>query len=68
MIKRKLWSSASALLLALALFSLDQAGAIPVDTHVWDIACRDLDSSLTQCGSLTPKVYGRVGELELMYE
>ena len=46
-----------------ALFSLDQAGAIPVDTHVWDIACRDLDPSLTQCGSLTPKVYSRVGEL-----
>ena len=46
-----------------ALFALDQVGAIPVDTHVWDIACRDLDPSLTQCGSLTPKVYNRVGEL-----
>ena len=46
-----------------ALFSLDQAGAIPVDTHVWDIACRDFDPSLTNCGSLTPKVYARVGEL-----
>ncbi len=39
-----------------ALFSLDQAGAIPVDTHVWDIACRDLDTSLLAVGSLTPKV------------
>ena len=46
-----------------ALFSLDQASAIPVDTHVWDIACRDLDPELTSCGSLTPKVYQRVGEL-----
>ena len=46
-----------------ALFSLDQTGAIPVDTHVWDIACRDLDRTLTACGSLTPKVYARVGGL-----
>ena len=46
-----------------ALFSLDQHGAIPVDTHVWDIACRDLDPTLTNCGSLTPKVYDRVGSL-----
>ena len=46
-----------------ALFSLDQSGAIPVDTHVWDIACRDLDPTLTNCGSLTPKVYNRVGDL-----
>lgn len=22
------------------LFSLDKAGAIPVDTHVWQLACR----------------------------
>jgi N-glycosylase/DNA lyase len=44
-----------------ALFSLDQSGAIPVDTHVWDIACRDLDRSLSSVGSLTPKVYTRVG-------
>jgi 3-methyladenine DNA glycosylase/8-oxoguanine DNA glycosylase len=29
-----------------ALFSLDQAGAVPVDTHVWRIACRDYDASL----------------------
>ena len=30
----------------IALFSLDQPGSIPVDTHVWQIACRDLDPSL----------------------
>ena len=29
-----------------AVFSLDQAGAVPVDTHVWNIACRHLDPSL----------------------
>lgn len=46
-----------------ALFSLDQSGAIPVDTHVWDIACRDLDRDLVSAGSLTPRVYARVGEL-----
>ena len=30
----------------IALFSLDQEDVIPVDTHVWQIACRDFDSSL----------------------
>lgn len=29
-----------------AVFSLDQTGAIPVDTHVWAIACRDMDPTL----------------------
>ena len=46
-----------------ALFSLDQVGAIPVDTHVWRIACRDYDTTLSQCKSLTPAVYARVGDL-----
>ena len=44
-----------------ALFSLDQAGTVPVDTHVWQIACRDLDPTLSTCKSLTPAVYERVG-------
>jgi len=46
-----------------ALFSLDQCEAVPVDTHVWDIACREFDPSLRECASLTPAVYARVGEL-----
>jgi N-glycosylase/DNA lyase len=46
-----------------ALFSLDQVDAIPIDTHVWRIACRDYDTTLSQCKSLTPAVYARVGEL-----
>ena len=46
-----------------ALFSLDQTGAIPVDTHVWQIACRDFDVNLVNAKSLTPKIYNRVGEL-----
>ena len=29
-----------------ALFSLDKSDVIPVDTHVWDVACRDFDASL----------------------
>lgn len=45
-----------------ALFSLDQTRAIPVDVHVQHIACRDYDatilSNLTK--SLTPKVYQEV--------
>jgi len=46
-----------------ALFSLDQISAVPVDTHVWRIACRDYDPSLAECKSLTPSVYSRVGAL-----
>jgi N-glycosylase/DNA lyase len=46
-----------------ALFSLDQAGCIPVDTHVWQIAVRDFDASLGDAKSLTPAVYARVGDL-----
>lgn len=48
-----------------ALFSLKQAGAIPVDVHVWNIACRDFDAAgqLKLVKSLTPTVYRQVGEL-----
>lgn len=46
-----------------ALFSLDQPACIPVDTHVWRIACRDFDPSLKSAKSLTPSVYQRVGDL-----
>ena len=46
-----------------ALFSLDQTEAIPVDTHVWHIACREYDPSLSEVKSLTPTVYRRVGGL-----
>ncbi|KAG5181946.1 DNA glycosylase, partial [Tribonema minus] len=47
----------------IALFALDQSGAIPVDVHVWRIACRDYDASLRLAKSLTPTIYQRVGEL-----
>lgn len=43
------------------LFSLDKLEAIPVDTHVWQIACREFDPALQQVKSLTPCVYARVG-------
>lgn len=46
-----------------ALFSLNKAAAIPVDVHVWNIACRDYDPSLQEAKSLTPSVYERVGDL-----
>jgi len=46
-----------------ALFSLDQADAVPVDTHVWRIARRDYDPSLDERASLTPAVYEAVGDL-----
>ncbi|KAF1001855.1 N-glycosylase/DNA lyase OGG1-like [Apium graveolens] len=44
-----------------ALFSLDQHHAIPVDTHVWQIATTHLIPELAGT-RLTPKLYGRVAE------
>lgn len=46
----------------IALFCADQISSIPVDTHVWRIACRDYDQTLQDCKSLTPGVYERVGD------
>ncbi|GBG27666.1 N-glycosylase/DNA lyase [Hondaea fermentalgiana] len=46
-----------------ALFCLDRKSVIPVDTHVWQIACRDFDPELIHAKSLTPKIYERVGNL-----
>lgn len=45
-----------------ALFSLRQVDAIPVDVHVWNIARRDYDSDgvLSAAKSLTPTVYATV--------
>lgn len=43
-----------------ALFSLDKIDSIPVDTHVWQIAVRDLDPTLSEKKSLTHTVYTRV--------
>lgn len=45
-----------------ALFSLDQTGCVPVDTHVIQIAIRDFDDSLKNV-SLTKKVHERVGNM-----
>ncbi|CAA7400345.1 unnamed protein product [Spirodela intermedia] len=44
-----------------ALFSLDQHHAIPVDTHVWQIATRELTPEFAGC-RLSPKHFGRVSE------
>jgi N-glycosylase/DNA lyase len=48
-----------------ALFSLRQDNAIPVDTHVWNIALRDYDpdGTLRTIKSLTPKHYQLVGDI-----
>ncbi len=46
-----------------ALFSLGMSDCVPVDTHVWTIAVRELDASLGSAASLTPAVYERVGAL-----
>ncbi|ETV83411.1 hypothetical protein, variant 2 [Aphanomyces astaci] len=46
-----------------ALFSLDKLEAIPVDTHVWQIACRDFHFKKAATKSLTPTIYAEVGKL-----
>mmetsp|Transcript_18885 Transcript_18885/g.28717 ORF Transcript_18885/g.28717 Transcript_18885/m.28717 type:complete len:210 (-) Transcript_18885:1875-2504(-) len=48
-----------------ALFSLKQADAIPVDTHVWNIGRRDYDNEgiWKDTKSLTPTVYRQVGDM-----
>ena len=48
-----------------ALFSLKQENAVPVDVHVWNIARRDYDNdgTLAAVKSLTPSVYRAVGDL-----
>ncbi|KAK9167477.1 hypothetical protein Scep_002668 [Stephania cephalantha] len=45
----------------IALFSLDQHHAVPVDTHVWQIATRYLTPELAGV-QLTPKLCNRVAE------
>lgn len=40
-----------------AVFSLDQTSAVPVDTHVWSIACRDMDASLQVRGGVHSHMY-----------
>ena len=42
---------------------MDQAEAIPVDVHVWDIAVRDYSSALKDAKSLTPTIYEQVGDI-----
>lgn len=47
-----------------ALFSLDQNNAIPVDVHVQHIASRDYDPTvLDGAKSLTPTIYHKVAKL-----
>jgi len=47
-----------------ALFSLDKLDAVPIDTHVWQIACRDYASLLPALTnkSLNKRVYTQVGD------
>lgn len=47
----------------IAVFSLDKTSCVPCDTHVWRIACRDMDPTLAECKSLTPVVHSRVNDL-----
>ena len=48
----------------IALFSLDQDDAIPVDVHVQHIASRDYDPTvLGGAKSITPTIYKQVGDL-----
>ncbi|XP_033105498.1 N-glycosylase/DNA lyase-like isoform X2 [Anneissia japonica] len=44
------------------LFSLDKTGAIPVDTHVWQISARDYMPKLKTAKSLTATIYKEIGD------
>ncbi|XP_060065748.1 N-glycosylase/DNA lyase-like [Ylistrum balloti] len=44
------------------LMSLDKLEAVPVDTHVWQIAARDYMPKLKQAKSLTDKLYAEIGD------
>lgn len=44
------------------LMSLDKTDALPVDTHVWQIAARGYMPSLSKCKSLTDKLYNEIGD------
>ena len=46
------------------LMSLDKAGAIPVDTHVWQFAARHYLPKLQAAKSVTDKLYKEIGEPE----
>jgi len=48
----------------IALFSLDKLEAIPVDTHVWQIACRDYKADLPalEKKTLTKAIYTQIGD------
>ncbi len=43
--------------------SLDKTMAIPVDTHVWQIATRDYGLAHFKTKSLTDKVYKTIGDV-----
>ncbi len=45
------------------LMSLDKTGAIPVDTHVWQIAARHYMPKLKQAKSLTTTIYNEIGNI-----
>eukprot|EP00916_Digyalum_oweni_P021474 GHVL01035661.1.p1 GENE.GHVL01035661.1~~GHVL01035661.1.p1 ORF type:complete len:405 (+),score=124.17 GHVL01035661.1:103-1215(+) len=45
----------------ICLFSLNKSDVIPVDTHVWRMACRDFE--YVESKTLTPTVYEHVGDL-----
>ena len=45
------------------LMSLDKTEAVPVDTHMWQIAQRDYLPHLKKYKSLTDKIYEEIGLL-----
>lgn len=42
---------------------MNKPSVVPVDTHVWSIAVRDIDPTLAETKSLTPKVHDKVNAL-----
>lgn len=46
-----------------SLFSLDKLDVVPVDTHVWQIACRDYNFPVGEKKNLNDKTYTAIGKL-----
>ncbi|KAG5513528.1 hypothetical protein PMAC_000960 [Pneumocystis sp. 'macacae'] len=44
------------------LMSLDKPSAIPIDTHIWQIAQRDYNFNAEKCKIINKRLYNKVGE------
>lgn len=48
--------------------SLDKHDAIPVDTHMWQIAAREYLPHLKKLKNITDKAYNEIGKLHIILQ